>query len=269
MVISSTSNPRIKEIRRLKDKKEQRKTDLFYMEGLRIIGEAFEKGVQIDTLIVCPDELKNEYGRKLLETGKDHGVEILEVSVSVFDSISMKDNPQGMAAIGHKIFYGLSDLRVDKGILVALTEIADPGNLGTIIRTADAVAANGIILIGDCVNPYDIGTVRGSMGALFSQKIVRADVNDFLIWKNQHPVQMVGTSDHVQQDYMEIEYQNPIILLMGSERQGLTDAQMAHCDAMARIPMLQSSDSLNLAVATGIMLYQIYNNHRGYRFRKG
>jgi len=264
MIITSTSNSKIKQIRQIQDKKQQKKSNLFYMEGLRIIGEAYKTENLLETVIFCPELLKSEYGNQLIEQGKQKGLEILEVSESVFKSFSMKENPQGIAAIGIKKEYHLDDLNTKKGIIVALTEIADPGNLGTIIRTSDAVDANGIVLLGDSVNPYESGSVRGSMGALFSQKIVRTDFETFLAWKNEKKIKMVGTSDHTETDYLEISYPNPIILLMGSERQGLTREQIDSCDFMARIPMLRSSDSLNLAVATGIMLYQIYNCHRGY-----
>ncbi len=269
MVISSTANQKIKDIRKLKDSRELKKSDLYYLEGLRIIGEALEHNAPIETIISCPELIKNEFGFQMLQKAQAHGLEILEVSQQVFNSIAIKDNPQGIAAVARKTVFSLSDLSAESGTLVVLTEIADPGNLGTIIRTADAVSANGIILIGNCASQYDASAVRGSMGAIFSQKIVRTGLAEFLDWQKMLGIQMVGTSDHTQLDYMEADYQNPLILLMGSEREGLSAELESACDLMVRIPMLRSSDSLNLAVATGIMLYQIYNCQRGYAFRKG
>ena len=262
MLITSPANPHVKEIRKLRDKKEQKRTGLFYMEGLRIIGEAFDKGAGIETLVVCPDLLKTDFGLELWKRGQDLGLDILEVSRPVFESIAVKENPQGLAAAAKARFFSLEDLDVSHGIIVALTEVADPGNLGTIIRTADAVDCQGVILIGDCTSPYDIGSIRGTMGAIFSTKIVKTDLENFLSWKRKNGLQLVGTSDKAASDYADIGYRDPVILLMGSERAGMSPEEFAACDEIAAIPMLRSSDSLNLAVATGVMLYQIFNAHR-------
>lgn len=262
MLITSASNPRVKEIRKLRDRKEQKRTGLFYMEGLRIIGEAFDKGAEISTLIVCPELLKTEFGLKLWQRGQELGLDILEVSRPVFESIAVKENPQGLAAAAKARYCTLSDLDTSHGIIVALTEIADPGNLGTIIRTADAVDAQGVILIGDCTSPYDINSIRGTMGAIFSTKIVKTDLSSFLAWKKQTGIQLVGTSDKSATDYADIEYRDPVILLMGSERAGMSQEEFDACDTIAAIPMMRSSDSLNLAIATGVMLYQVFNFHR-------
>lgn len=262
MIISSVSNSRVKEIRKLRERKEQKRTGLFYMEGTRIIGEAFDKGAEIETLVVCPELLKTDYSMELWQKAQTHGLDILEVSRPVFESLAVKDNPQGLAAVAKTRFYALDDLDLSHGIIVALTEIADPGNLGTIIRTADAVDAQGVILIGDCTSPYDIGSIRGTMGAIFSTKVVRTSLDEFLEWKQRTGLQLVGTSDKSSTDYIDIDYADPVILLMGSERAGMSPEEFEACDKIAAIPMMRSSDSLNLAVATGIMLYQIFNHHR-------
>lgn len=270
MLITSAANPRIKEIRKLRERREQKRTGLFYMEGLRIIGEAFDKGAEIRTLVVCPELMHTDFGTELWQQALDRGIEVLEVSQPVFESIAVKENPQGLAAAAKARYYSLEDLDVSHGIIIALTEVADPGNLGTIIRTADAVDCQGVILIGDCTSPYDIGAIRGTMGAIFSTKIVKTDLDGFLAWKKKNGLQLVGTSDKSASDYIDIEYHDPVVLLMGSERAGMSPEEFAACDAVAAIPMLRSSDSLNLAVASGIMLYEIYNSHRrGPRGKRG
>ncbi|MHC1771190.1 MAG: TrmH family RNA methyltransferase [Flexilinea sp.] len=261
-MITSKSNSRIKEIRCLKDSKALKKSDLFYMEGLRIIGEAIDKGSEIETIILCPEILKADFGSQLVARAEKLNIEILEVSENVFESFAHKENPQGLAAIGKQRFKNLDQLNVTTGIVVALSEVADPGNLGTIIRTADAVGCEGIILLGDSVNPYELNAIRGSMGAIFSQSIIKTDFEILLDWKKTRGLQLVGTSDKAADGYAGINYQNPLILLMGSERQGLNDKEIKSCDIIARIPMKGSSDSLNLAVATGVMLYQIFNVQR-------
>lgn len=266
MLITSPSNPRVKEIRKLRERKEQKRTGLFYMEGLRIIGEAFDKGAEIETLIVCPELLKTEFGLELWQKAQQRGLNVLEVNRQVFESLAVKENPQGLAAVAKARYYALDELDISQGIIVALTEIADPGNLGTIIRTADATDCQGVVLIGDCTSPYDIGSIRGSMGAIFSTKIVRTSLSEFLEWKRRTGLQLVGTSDKAATDYAEVAYADPVILLMGSERAGMSAEEFEACDEIAAIPMMRSSDSLNLAVATGVMLYQIFNCHRGKLF---
>ena len=262
MLITSVSNPRVKEIRKLRERKEQKRTGLFYMEGTRIVGEALEKGAEIEMLVVCPELLKTDYSMELWQKAQKQGLDIFEVSRPVFESLAVKENPQGLAAVAKARFFSLDDLDTTHGIIVALTEIADPGNLGTIIRTADAVDAQGVILIGDCTSPYDIGSIRGTMGAIFSTKIVRTTLPEFLAWKQRTGLQLIGTSDKSATDYVDIAYADPVILLMGSERAGMSPEEFEACDEIAAIPMMRSSDSLNLAVATGIMLYQIFNQHR-------
>mgnify|MGYP000879576463 CR=1 FL=1 len=246
----------------MKDSKTLKKTDVFYMEGIRIIGEAIGKNSEIETIIYCPEILKNEFGTQLVEVARSKNIEILEVNKTVFESFSHKENPQGLAAIGKQHFTPLEQFNVNQGIVIALNEVADPGNLGTIIRTADAVSCAGILLLGDTTNPYEINAIRGSMGAIFSQKIIKTDFESMLSWKKKLSLYLTGTSDKAATDYSYTDYPDPIILLMGSERQGLNDCEMKACDRVVRIPMMQSSDSLNLAVATGVMLYEIYNFHR-------
>lgn len=262
MIITSASNPRIKEIRKLRERKEQKRSGNYYMEGLRIIGEAIDKKADIQTLVICPDLLKADFGFSLQEKAESAGIEILEVSEDVFRSFALKDHPQGLAAIAEAHFSLLEELQTEHGIFIALDEVADPGNLGTIIRTADAVDCQGIILLGDTTSPYDAAAIRGSMGAIFSTAIVKSDFDTLLAWKQANRMQLVGTSDKAAEDYIDIYYHDPLILLMGSEREGLPQYQLERCDAVARIPMMRSSDSLNLAVATGVMLYEVFNAQR-------
>jgi len=145
---------------------------------------------------------------------------------------------------------------------VALDAVADPGNLGTIVRTADAVGAEGLILLGESTDLYDPAALRASMGAIFAQRLVRSDVASFVAWKQEQGVFVVGTSDSATTDYHRFSYPQPLVLLMGSERHGLTPQLQASCDVVVSIPMHGRSDSLNLAVATAVMLYELLNQRR-------
>ena len=145
---------------------------------------------------------------------------------------------------------------------IALDSVADPGNLGTILRTSDAVGGKGIVLLDHSTDPYDPTAIRASMGAVFSQQLVRASLAEFARWKQHTPCAVIGTSDKAASDYQAVRYPAPLIVLMGSERQGLQEAHYQLCDDVVRIPMMGRSDSLNLAVATAVVLYEVFNQRR-------
>jgi TrmH family RNA methyltransferase len=264
MPISSKSNERIKEIRALRHRKVRERTGLFFVEGIRIVAEAAELRAGIETLVVAPDLLESEFARDLIERLTGKGVPLLEVSNEVFRSLSVKEGPQGIGAVVRQRHLRLSDVKAGKGLCwVALEAVADPGNLGTILRTADAVGASGVILLGATTDPYDPEAVRASMGSLFAQGIARATLEELAAWKREGGVFLVGTSDSAEADYRDIAYPRPVVLLMGSERQGLSQEAMALTDTVVQIPMVGHADSLNLAVATGVMLYELFNQRQG------
>lgn len=270
-MITSAANERVKNIRKLHERKARQESGLFYVEGLRIIAEAAELGVPLDTLVVAPELLKNSFGQQLVAEQSQKGISVLEVSAEVFQRLSLKEGPQGLAAIVRQQWFNLDDVHpepgtpLSSGTWVALDSVADPGNLGTILRTHDAVGGKGVILLDQSTDPYDPSAVRASMGALFSQKLVRATFAEFAAWKRQHGLLVVGTSDKARTDYHAYRYPQALVVLMGSERQGLQEQHLALCDEVVSIPMLGKSDSLNLAVATGVVLYEILNQRREKR----
>lgn len=270
-MITSSNNDRIKSIRKLHERKARQESGQFFIEGLRIVAEAIEQGARIDTLVVAPELLKSPFGKGLVETQREVGTPILEVSEEVFQRISMKEGPQGIAAVVQQRWLPLEAVRLEpgtpkgNGTWVALDSVADPGNLGTILRTIDAVGGRGVILLDQSTDPYDPSATRASMGALFAQSLVRATFAEFADWKRQNNYPVIGTSDKAQTDYHAYSYPSALILLMGSERQGLQEQHLALCDTVVSIPMLGKSDSLNLAVATAVVLYEILNQRRGKR----
>jgi TrmH family RNA methyltransferase len=261
-MITSTSNPKIKFIRKLRTKKFRDENQLFYIEGPRIISEAIDAKWKFDQVFFSQDLITDPYSKQLLGKLLELNADCFEVDKHVFESFSIKDGPKGLAAVLNQKTFELNYLNESMGLWVGLDSIQDPGNLGSILRTVDAVGGAGIILIDNSTDPFDIAAVRGSMGALFSLIIIKTNSHDFLRFfqKNKYPI--IGTSDKADNDYQAIRYKNDMVLLMGSEREGLSESLFEGCDKLVRIPMVGKSDSLNLAVATSICLYEIFNQNR-------
>jgi RNA methyltransferase, TrmH family len=259
-MITSTANPQIKLIRKLKDRKYRAETGLFFIEGIRIVIEALEESKEISQLIIAKDLLKNQNSKMAVEMAERRRVPIIEISAEVFESISSKDGPQGLAAIVNQNLGTLLDAGgVLEGIYLALYEVADPGNLGTIIRTLDGMGGKGVILIDQCTDPYDPTSIRASMGTIFSKKIIKTGSEEFCEWVKGINAVVIGTSDSAKSNYRDFSFPKDMVLLMGSEREGLPILLQEICKTIVGIPMKGKADSLNLAVASSIVLYEIFH----------
>lgn len=264
--ITSKGNPRIKQARALlTQRKERDASGLFVVEGIRHVGEACTANAKIEYLVYSPTRLTSEFAQSLIQEQEQLGVDCLAVSEQVFSTLAEKDNPAGLLAVVRQAHLGLEDLSpasFQRG--VALVAPQDPGNIGSILRSMDATGASGLLLLDDpsheqySADPYHPSAVRASMGALFWLPLVRSDFAAFRVWIQAQAFTLYGTSAHAELDYCRVAgYQHPLILLMGSERQGLFPDQAAVCDVVVKLPMLGRVTSLNLATATGIMLYKI------------
>lgn len=254
-LISSVSNPVIKFARALRQKKTRDESGLFLIEGILHVGEAVEAGWEIDALIYSSDLLTSDFGIKLVSESEDKGIRSLEVTSKAFESFAEKENPQGIAAIVRQKSRVLSELTPFQ-LCVAVTNPQDPGNVGTIFRTIDAVGADGLILLDGGVSPYHPSAVRASMGTLFWIKFCEATFQPFLEWAKSGNMRIIGTSAHAISDLHTIKLDaRPTILLLGSEQKGLLPNQIAVCDDMISLAMHGRATSLNLAVAAGVLLY--------------
>jgi TrmH family RNA methyltransferase len=259
-MITSTSNPIIKLARALREKKIRQASGLFLIEGLRIVIEACQQNAFIESIIYSPNLLTSERGKQVISDQRKKGSDIIECSEKVFQSISIKEGPQGIAALVHQKIEFIDDLIFQEGdLIIALDSIQDPGNLGTILRTADAVGVKGVILLDQSTDPYDPASIRASMGAIFDQVVVKATLAGFAKWKRNNSIFVIGSSGTAALNYHEFSYPSSLVLLMGSERLGLQKPHYEICDNVVSIPMLGKSDSLNLAIATSIVLYEIFN----------
>ncbi|MYA77331.1 MAG: RNA methyltransferase [Gemmatimonadetes bacterium] len=280
MAITSLQNPRIKAIRALSQRKRRQETGLFFAEGIRLVGEAVQTGADVETLVVAPDLLRSDFGRDTVRRAREEGVEILEVGVEVFRSLSGKDGPAGIGVVARQRWTALDDTGVglegggsspnDAAAAatlgwVVLEDVGSPGNLGSILRTSEAVGGAGVILLGATTDPYDPEAVRGSMGAVFSQQIVRSSLEALIQWKRQINIPMIGTSDAAPADFRSATYAPPLLLCLGGEQHGLSKEAIEACDTVVSIPMAGRADSLNLAVAAGVMLYEVLYQARDTR----
>jgi RNA methyltransferase, TrmH family len=262
-MISSRSNTTIKSIRELRRRKERDQTQRYWIEGIRLVTAAAEVSAEIECVVFAPELLASEKGLETVALLRTRGVPVLDVSPEVFRSISSRDGPQGLGAVLGQRWLSLSEIGGNEGLCwLALDRIADPGNLGSIIRTCDATGAAGIILLGETTDPYDPAAVRGSMGAICSTRLIRAEGSEFSSWIAARSIHLVGTSDRGRTDYREAAYEPPLTILVGSEREGLPDDLLQLCTETVRIPMVGRGDSLNASVAMALTLYQAFTRRR-------
>jgi TrmH family RNA methyltransferase len=256
-LITSRANPRVKRMRALRQRKERDASGACLVEGVRHVAEAAEAGAVVEAVAYAPGRLTSPFALDLIRRLAARGADCLPLAPDVFETVADKDSPQDIVAVVRQRRAALDDLSPrNLDWAVALVEPQDPGNVGAILRTLDAVGAGGLILIGDAADPYHPASIRASMGALFWLPVASATFEAFAAWAGRHAYRIVGTSARGQADYRQADYARPLILLLGSEREGLSEAHKAICRQLVRLPMRGRASSLNLAVAAGVLLYQ-------------
>lgn len=249
--VTSVANPQVKAIAALAMKKVRAESGLFVVEGLQLVGFGVEAGWELETLV-----FRKGSEHTVLDKALRAAKYALEVNAAVLEKLTRKENPQGVVGVFRQQVKALHEVKVE-GLWVVLEEVRDPGNLGTIIRTADAVGAMGVMLVGNCTDVWAPETVRATMGSIFHVPVVGCSREAFLTWKKGYKGRMVGTHLRGKNDYREIEHDRPLLVCMGTEQSGLSDEMSAACDTLVKIPMLGRAESLNLAVATAVMLYEV------------
>nr|WP_210320194.1 RNA methyltransferase [Pseudaminobacter soli] len=257
--VTSLSNPLVKDLKALALKKFRDQQHAFIAEGLKLVIDALDLGWRIRTLVFAKSALGNAAVEKVAARTIAAGGDVLEVSEKILAAITRRDNPQTVIGVFEQHLAKLDGIRPKPGdVWVALDRVRDPGNLGTVLRTVDAVGAKGVILIGETTDPFALETVRATMGSIFAVPIARATPEAFITWRKHVAGLVVGTHLKGAVDYRSIDYaEKPVLLLMGNEQQGLPDNLTDACDRLVRIPQAGRADSLNLAVATAVMLFEI------------
>jgi RNA methyltransferase, TrmH family len=264
--LTSPSNPLIKALKSLERKKDRAETGLFLAEGARIVGEGLARGWTPETVVIAADVAARPQIAALGKAAEAAGARVVFAAERLMSKITQKDNAQSVVAAFRQRHLPLAQLAMPSGtapLFVALYEVRDPGNLGTILRTADCAGASGVILIGTCCDPYSFEAVRASMGSLFDVPFAYADFAAFDRWRHANGLSLTAASVNGTMRHDVAPLAGPSIILMGNEQAGLPPEVEAACDHLALIPMRGGADSLNLAQASAVMIYEAWRQ-RGY-----
>ncbi len=256
--VTAFSNSTVKLLRSLRDKKARREEGLFLAEGLRILTEARDSGRLPEIVVFSPEGARHPLAAEIIAATEAAGGDAVETTPDILSKMSGKDNPQMLLGAYRQPQSSLAQIdRTKAPLWIVAQALRDPGNIGTILRTGDAVGAGGLILIDDCADPFSVEAVRASMGALFTQDIATARWSEFLSWLRSAEGQLAGTSLKATHDYLDADYRKPCFLLIGNEQQGLPADYESECDLLVKIPMAGKADSLNAAMAAAVMAFAI------------
>ncbi len=259
MRISKTTQNKIKLTRILQDKKTRIKENKFVIEGIHIIESALNSGIEIDFLLFSKNFFKNEYGIKLINKSREKGIECIQVSDENISEISQVETSQGIVAVSECKSYAISQLPMNNKslLLLILDAIQDPGNVGTIIRIAESSGAHGIILSKGCVDIYNPKTIRGSMGAIFNIPIIKVeDLKETIKIFKKNDIKIIATDNKAKENYFDHKFIGKIAFLLGNEAHGLKSDLISQADSSVKIPILGKSESLNVATAAGIIIFE-------------
>jgi TrmH family RNA methyltransferase len=256
--ISSPANPLLKRIRRLRARKHREAERALFVEGIAPVWQAADSGAAIEVAVVAPDLLTSDAARELVRSLPARGVRVVDVTADAFASVADRDHPSGLGAIVQAPVRSFDDLELGEApLVVALHEVGNPGNLGTIVRTADAAGAAAVVVSGASVDPWHPAAVKASMGTIFSTPLVVAGLDELTGWARAHGLSVVATSARGDTVHWDADFPARCLLLFGSEGSGLPSEVTAAADQTVRIPQAGAATSLNLAVAAGILVYEV------------
>ncbi|MBS0603432.1 MAG: RNA methyltransferase [Verrucomicrobia bacterium] len=266
--ITSLQNPKVKKAVKLADRKERNETQLFLIEGYRELKRACDSGVSIQTLFICPKLFLGSNENTLIEDVRKAGAEVILCNEQVFHKLSYRDRPDGLVAIAVQMQRQLRDLvamlaaKKDPFLIIA-EAIEKPGNLGTILRSADAAGVDGVIVCDRCTDIYNPNVVRASVGTLFTIPVVEATSAETLLWLQQRKIKVVAATPSAKEEFTDTDLTGGVAIAVGTEQLGLTELWMNASDIKVRIPMHGVADSLNVATATTLLLYEVVRQRKG------
>lgn len=256
-LITSSQNPRVKQALRLRKRRERDATQRFLIEGYRELLRALAGKQALEILFVCKKLFLGSNEQKLIDDARSRGAQVLECSESVFEKLSYRDRPDGLLATAPIQSRTLTELTLSPTPLVLVAEaIEKPGNLGTILRSADAAGADAVIVCDRCTDVYNPNVVRASTGTLFTQPVVQCSSEECVSWLRKHKIRIAAATPHATQSYTSAPMSGSLAIAVGTEQLGLSDLWMQQADLQVRIPMYGEADSLNVATATTLMLFE-------------
>jgi RNA methyltransferase, TrmH family len=260
-VITSIQNPKLKEAVKLFQRKQREESHLFLIEGYRELLRAIQGGVFLQSLYICPEFFLGVNEQTLIEEARVRGTEVISCSPRVFAKLSYRDRPDGLIAIGVQMQMSLAELiarlaRKEHPLLVIAESIEKPGNLGTILRSADAAGADGVIVCDRCTDIYNPNVVRASVGTLFSLPVVEAESPKTLLWLRERSVKIIAATPSAKETFTQTNLLGGVAIVVGTEQLGLSKQWIHAADVRVRIPMHGQADSLNVAMATTLLLYE-------------
>jgi len=262
-LIHDLNDPRFRQLRSLQSSQGRSRSGLYLIEGIRHVARAVEERAPLQSIFVAPNALSNPFGQKLARRLRQAGTPCLRLGPTLYRDLTLAAEPQGLGAVIRQKWTQLHSVRPHPSCLwLGVESIDSPGNLGTIMRTAEATGVSGTMFLGDGADPHEPVAIRASMGSLFSQKLVRCSASEFTQWARASGVSVVGSSPNGLLDYRKFHCRRPAVLLIGSEKRGLSDQLAEACDFTIRIPMLGRGDSINAAVAAGVLLYELFDQRR-------
>lgn len=255
--ISSAQNPQIKDLVRLRDRRHRDRSGRFVIEGYRELGRAIEAGLTLETLYVCPELFLGPNEPALIASIEATGTAVTTVSEQAFRKASYRDRPEGLLATAPQPPAGLDRIEASGvPLLLVVESIEKPGNLGTMLRTADAAGVRGVIVCDPTTDLYNPNVVRASLGMLFVVPVAVASTADTVAFLRRHHIRTVATTPSTSLLHWDADLTGPIAVIVGTEQYGLSDAWLRAADTAVRIPMAGRADSLNAAMAAGVVLFE-------------
>ncbi|MCP3965226.1 MAG: RNA methyltransferase [Lentisphaerae bacterium] len=255
--ISSGQNARIKHAIKLRNRRTREKEKLTLLEGYRELIRGREYGMKIKEVFCCPDMFLGENELPLLKNLEENGISVMEVPDFLLEKMAYRDRPEGLVAIAEMQQHKLEDLPVKpNGLYIVAEAVEKPGNLGSILRSADAAGVDGLIICNKCTDIYNPNVIRASTGALFSVPMAEATSEETIEWLQKNNIRALAATPHTDEIYTDVDMTQGVAIVVGTEQHGLTDVWLNKADINVRIPMLGKIDSLNVATAATILLYE-------------
>jgi TrmH family RNA methyltransferase len=256
-MLTSTNNPRVKQVVKLRKRAVRDERGLLVVEGYRELKRALDHGWRPGTLYTCPELYLGKSEAAVVEQARRSGADCLECSAPVFAKMAYRDRPEGLLAVGPQLAASLEEVALSDPALVVVAEaIEKPGNLGTILRSADAANADAVVVCDKCTDVNNPNVVRASVGTLFTRPVVEAGSGETMGWLKAHGLRTLAATPHADRSYADVDLTVPLAIVVGTEQYGLSDRWMEDADVKVRIPMLGHADSLNVAMATTILLFE-------------